>query len=126
MKCPMQVLGSASQGRGDACQASLAVPQPGHHGQSGTAAGKNSPPNLGLPDLKGNQLLQQPGPSPACLSADTGMVREEGTGRKGGSMHQIYWDNVLVLHHGCDVLGEVEMLSLLPRQETPSQQHFDF
>lgn len=61
------------RGRRDACQAGLAVPQPGHHGQSGTAAapphwGKNSPPYLGLPDLKGNQLLQQPGHSPACLS----------------------------------------------------------
>lgn len=56
------------QGCGDVCQASLAVPQLGHHGQRGTAAGKNLPPYPGLPDLKGNQLLQQPGPSLACLS----------------------------------------------------------
>lgn len=73
---------------GDVCQAGLAVPQPGHHGQSGTAAGKNSPPYPGLPDLKGNQLLQQPGPQPGLSqwggSADTGTGR--GDREKGRSM----------------------------------------
>lgn len=94
------------QRRGDECQASLAVPQPGHHGQRGTAAGKNSPPYLELPDLKGNQLLQQPGPQPGVSpwggSADTGMAK--GTGER--------WE------HGSDFNGtaQVGMLSLAPTQ----------
>lgn len=51
--------------------------------------GKNPPPYLKLLYLKGNQLLQQPGPGWACLPlarcghrADTWMEEDEGKARE--------------------------------------------
>lgn len=91
-----------------------------HHGTAST--GKNSPPYLELLYLKGNQLLQQPGPGWACPPlaacggrADTRVVGEEGKAR-GGSM-----DEVLMGQHR----GNVELSPQTARRGgTSPWQHF--